>query len=171
VVTAALLNPLSGVLHGSGRGRGERLGDVAMLIAGPLLVLSTFLVWSYQFSAVALARYGSSLALQGVPHDPDAWQVYSTVDVLLVLIAIALVAVALAGGRAGRWVLLAVLAVALAFCIHAAVVVPTNGSLIGDTATGGYVDTGASSGAGEIVALAALSLGAAGVIATLLTEL
>ena len=148
----------------------EQSGDLAMVLAGPLLVISTFLVWSHQFSAVTLKRYGSSLALQGVPHDPDAWQVYSTVDVLLVVLAIALVAVALAGDRTARWVLLAALAVALAFCVHAVSFAPTNGTLIGDAATGRYADTGASSGVGELVALAALCLGAAGVLATLLTD-
>ena len=152
------------------RVRSERLGDLAMMLAAALLVISTFLVWSHQFSAAALARYGSSLALQGVPHDPDAWQVYSSVDVLLLLLAIALVAVALAGARTARWVLLAALAVAVAFCVHAVVVAPTNGTLIGDAATGGYVDTGASSGIGEVVALIALGLGAAGVLATLLSD-
>jgi hypothetical protein len=149
------------------RARAERFGDFAILCAGPLLLVSTFLVWSHQFSSAILARYGSSLALQGVPHDPDAWQVYSTVDVLLVVLAIALVGIALAGDRTARWVLLAALAVALAFCVHAASVAPTSGTLIGDPSTGGYVATGASSGLGEVVALAALSLGAAGVLMTL----
>jgi hypothetical protein len=147
--------------------RRERLGDLAMLIAAPLLVISTFLTWSHQFSAATLARYGSSLALQGVPRDPDAWQVYSSVDVLLVALAIALVAVALAGARTARWVLLAALALGLVFCAHAAAVAPTDGTLIGAGTSGGYVDTGATSGVGEIVALAALSLGAAGALVTL----
>jgi hypothetical protein len=141
-----------------------------MVIAGVLLVISTFLVWSHQFSPATLARDGSSLALQGVPHDPDAWQVYSTVDVLLALLAIALVAVALAGARTARWVLLAALVVGIIFCVHAVSVAPTNGALIGDPATGGYVDTGATSGLGEVVALAALALGGAGIVATLLIE-
>ena len=148
----------------------EQSGDLAMVLAGPLLVISTFLVWSHQFSAATLKQYGSSLALQGVPHDPDAWQVYSTVDVLLVVLAIALVAVALAGDRTARWVLLAALVGALAFCVHAVAVAPTNGTLIDDATTGRYVDTGASSGVGELVALAALCLGAAGVLVTLLID-
>jgi hypothetical protein len=63
------------------------------------------------------------------------------------------------------------LAIGLAFCAHAAAVAPTNGTLLGLAGTGGYVNTGASSGAGELVALAALSLGTAGVLATLLFDL
>jgi hypothetical protein len=152
------------------RARAERLGDVAMLLAGPLLALSTFLVWSHQFSAATLARHGSSLALQGVPHAPDAWQVYSSVDVLLVLLAIALVAIALAGDRIARRVLLAALVLALVFCAHAAAVPPTNGALIADPATGAYVPTSPTAGAGELVALAALALGTAGVLVTLLAD-
>ena len=152
------------------RARSERAADFVMVIAGVLLAASTFLVWSHQFSPATLARDGSSLALQGVPHDPDAWQVYSTVDVLLALLAIALVAVALAGDRTARWVLLAALVVAIVFCVHAVTVAPTNGALIGDPATGGYVDTGATSGVGEVVALAALALGGAGIVTTLLID-
>jgi hypothetical protein len=89
---------------------------------------------------------------------------------LLALLAIALVAVALAGARTARWVLLAALVVGIIFCVHAVSVAPTNGALIGDPATGGYVDTGATSGLGEVVALAALALGGAGIVATLLIE-
>ena len=41
---------------------------------------------------------------------------------------------------------------------------PTNGAVLFDPATSRYVDTGATSGAGETVAFIALLLGAAGVV-------
>ena len=72
-----------------------------MIGAGALFV-SLFLTWSHQFSPGFLAQYGSSDQLIGVPHDPTAWQVYSAADVVLTLLAAALVAVALAGSRAAR---------------------------------------------------------------------
>ena len=54
-----------------------------------------------------------------MPHDPDAWQVYSVADVLLALLAAGLLAVALWGGRARRRALAIALAVALAFTVRA----------------------------------------------------
>ncbi len=45
---------------------------------------SLFLTWSHQFSAgVPGANGGHRPQLNGVPHDPTAWQVYSVADVLL----------------------------------------------------------------------------------------
>src|ERR1700761_1977981 len=65
----------------------ETLADWLMTVAGLILLLSLFLAWSHQFSPAFLARYRGSPILQGIPHDPDAWQVYSIVDVLLALVA------------------------------------------------------------------------------------
>jgi hypothetical protein len=143
----------------------ETVADWLMTLAAPLLFLSLFLTWSHQFSRSFLARYGGSAVLQGVPRNPDAWQVYSIVDVLLALLAGWLLVVALWGGRARRLGLALGLGVALAFTIHALAVPPTNGALVFDATARppGYVATGASSGAGEIVALLALVLGVAGV--------
>ena len=73
-----------------------------MLIGGPLLAVSEFMVWSHQFSAGFLIRYGTGPALAGVPRDPNAWQVYSVVDVLLAVLAAGLFAVALRGARPAR---------------------------------------------------------------------
>ncbi len=145
----------------------ETLPDVLILIAGPLLFVSLFLTWSHQFSAAVLARYGSSAALAGIPHSPDAWQVYSAIDVLLALLALALAGVALRGARTARRVLVAALALALAFCAHASSVAPTNGATLFDAATRGYVDTGARAGMGETLALIALAIGMAGTLLSL----
>ena len=148
------------------RGR-ETAPDVLILLAGPLLLISLFLTWSHQFSASVLARYASSPTLVGIPRSPDAWQVYSAADVLLALLALALVGVALRGARTARRVLAAALALALAFCAHASSVPPTNGATLYDAATRSYLDTGARSGPGETLALVALAIGMAGTLLSL----
>ena len=89
-----------------------------MLIGGPLLAVSEFMVWSHQFSAGFMVRYGTTPALAGIPRDPTAWQVYSVVDVLLAVLAAGLFAVALRGARPARIAVLLGLVVALA--VHAA---------------------------------------------------
>jgi hypothetical protein len=141
----------------------ETVADWLMTVAALILLLSLFLAWSHQFSASFLAHHRGSAVLEGVPRDPDAWQLYSVADVLLALLAGGLLAVALWGGRAARLAVAIALVVALAFTIHAMSVPPTNGAVLFDAATSRYVPTGASSGAGEVVALVALVLGAAGV--------
>jgi hypothetical protein len=143
----------------------ETISDWLMAIAGPLLLGSLFLTWSHQLSAALRAQYGASAALHGVPVDPNAWQVYSAADVLLALVAAGLIVVALLGGRRRRLVLALGLAVALVFVIHALSVPPTNGTTLFDpTLTPpGYTGNPVSSGAGEVVALVALVLGAVGV--------
>ena len=147
------------------KGLRETISDWLMAIAGPLLLGSLFLTWSHQLSASLRAQYGASAALQGVPADPTAWQVYSAADLLLALVAGGLIAVALLGGRGRRVVLALGLAVALVFVLHALSVPPTNGVTVFDpTLTPpGYSANAVSSGAGEIVALVALVLGAVGV--------
>jgi hypothetical protein len=141
----------------------ETVADWLMTVAAVILLLSLFLPWSHQFSAAFLAHHRGAAFLQGVPRDPDAWQVYSAADVLLALVAGGLMAVALWGGRAPRLALTIALVVALAFTIHAVGVPPTNGAVLFDPVASRYVATGATSGAGETVALLALLLGAAGV--------
>jgi hypothetical protein len=143
----------------------EALADWLMTAAALILLLSLFLAWSHQFSPAFLARYRGSPILQGIPHDPDAWQVYSIADVLLALVAGGLLAVALWGGRARRLALAIALAVAIVFTIHAVSVPPTNGAVVFDPTASppGYVATGATPGVGETLALVALMLGAAGV--------
>ena len=137
-----------------------------MAIAGPLLLGSLFLIWSHQLSAGARARYGATAALARVPANPTAWQVYSGADVLLALVAVGLIAVALWGGRApahragaarwrSRWPSSSTRSSAP----------PTNGALLFDPTLSppAYSANAVSSGTGEVLALVALVLGAAGV--------
>jgi hypothetical protein len=147
----------------SGRGV-ERVADVLLLAAAATLAISLFLPWSHQFSASLLARYGSSPMLAGVARNPDAWQVYSIVDVLLALLAAALVLGALAGGRTARLVLSGFVLVALAFTVHALNVAPTNGANIVNTSVSPatYLPNSPRPGSGEDVAVVALGLAVAG---------
>ena len=137
-----------------------------MLAAAPLLVISLFLAWSHQFSSAVLARYGSSSALRGVARSPDAWQVYSAVDVILAVLALALIAAGLRGGRTARWVVAGAMAVALVFTVHALSAPPTNGAVLFDSTARppAYIDTMPGAGPGETLALVALSLGMAGLL-------
>jgi hypothetical protein len=141
-----------------------------MVVAAVALVVSLFLVWSHQLSASLIARYGSTGVFDGVPRAPDAWQVYTAADVLLTLVAVGLLAAALLGDRTLRLVLLAVVAIGLAFVVHAIGTPPTNGADIFDPHTGHYVATGAGSGSGEVVALVALALAATALIVSLASD-
>ena len=147
----------------------ETIADWLMLISALTLFGSLFLTWSHQFSPAFYAEWGGSSALAGVPRDPTAWQVYSVVDVLLALSAGALLAVALRGGRAPRWLTLLAFVIALAFVLHAASDPPTNGTdLLGAAAQApGYTPNMPRAGAGETVAIAALGLGIAGLVLSL----
>jgi len=129
-----------------------------------ILFASLFFTWSHQFSPTFLLAFGSSDLLRGVPHDPTAWQVYSAADVVLALLAAALVAVALLGNRRVRMVATAASAIALGFTLHALSAPPTNGANIFNPAYGvpRYAAPGASAGVGETIAIIALVLALAG---------
>ncbi len=131
-----------------------------MIASGALLLGSLFLTWSHQFSPAFLNQYGSSAVLQGIPRDPTAWQVYSAMDVLLALLAAALVVVALIGDRRARLGVLVAVALALAFTVHAASDPPTNGATIFDSAlrVPSYVPNTPHAGSGEAVAIVALGI-------------
>jgi len=141
-----------------------------MVAAAALLLVSLFLVWSHQLSSAVVRRYGATGTFDGVPRAPDAWQLYTAADVLLALLAVALVVAALRGNRALRIVLVGAVAVAIAFVVHAIAVPPTNGANVFDPRTGAYVATGASSGPGEALALVALALAAAALLASLTAD-
>jgi fatty acid desaturase len=131
-----------------------------IVIAGALVLFgSLFLTWSHQFSHAFIAAWGSSSALRDVPRDPTAWQLYSTVDVLLALLAAALVAVAAAGGRGVRLAAIAGALLAGAFTLHALAHPPTNGANIfqPSAAGGGYVPNAPGAGPGETVAIIGLA--------------
>ncbi len=136
----------------------EVIADWLVVVGAAGLFASLFLAWSHQFSRAFLAEWGTSAQLQGIPHDPTAWQVYSTADAVLAVLAVALVAVALRGGPRIRFVALLAAAGALAFTIHALSVPPTNGATIFDPSTGTYAPNSPASGAGEVVAVVGLGL-------------
>ena len=140
------------------RERREVTADSLVIVGAAGLFASLFLAWSHQFSRAFLAEWGTSAQLEGIPHDPTAWQVYSTVDVLFAVLAVALVVVALRGGPRVRLVALAAAAIGLAFTIHALSVPPTNGATIFDASTGAHAPNSPASGAGEVVAVAGLAL-------------
>ncbi len=142
----------------------EVLADWLTVIGGVLLLGSLFLVWSHQFSAPFLAQFGSSDLLRGVPRDPTAWQVYSSMDVVLAIVAVGLVATAMFGSRRERFVAAAAALVALIFTFNALSNPPTTGANIFNPAFGvpDYASPGASAGVGETVAILALLMALAG---------
>jgi hypothetical protein len=148
-----------------GRRRLELPGDWLTVAGAAALFASLFLTWSHQFPASLPAQPGLSVALRGVPRNPDAWQVYSIADVLLAALAAALAGVSLRGARRARLALLAPVAVGLAFAGHAAGSAPTNGlDVVNPAVPGrGYVGSRyATSGGGETVAIAGLAVALAG---------
>lgn len=148
------------------KGAREVISDWLMLLAAPVLFGSLFLTWSHQFSSSFLARYAHTTALEGLPRDPTAWQVYSIADVLLALLAAGLLAVALRGSRPGRMAVLIGLGLALAFVVHALGSAPTRGADLFDPGLSppGYTPNSPTSGSGEVVALIGLAMGAIGVL-------
>lgn len=144
----------------------EVVADWLMVVGAAGLFGSLFLAWSHQFSAPFLAQFGTSVLLDGVPHNPTAWQVYSAVDVVLALLALVLVGIALRGSRATRLCALVGVAVAAAFVLHAVAVPPTNGADIFNPALSvpQYVSPGATAAAGETVALAGLGVALVGLL-------
>jgi hypothetical protein len=140
--------------------RRELFADWLIVAGGIALLISLFLTWSHQFSAPFLAQFGSSSQLQGVPPDPTAWQVYSAADVLFALLALALIVIALVGGRRVRIGALVASAIALAFALHALGTPPTNGANIFDPSLSvpAYFPTRATAGPGITVAIIALGV-------------
>lgn len=158
----------------------RRRGPSAQILAGWLaligaagLFLSLFLTWSHQLPGSVLAVAASSPGLQGVPRDPTGWQVYSIADVLLALLAAALVGVALFGrSRGARLAVLAAGAVAVAFVVHALSAPPTNGVLVLNPVASSpqYLSVRATSGAGEVAALVSLGVAGLGLALSLVTD-
>src|SRR5436305_9602 len=113
-----------------GKARREQIADWMVLAGGLALLVSLFLTWSHQFSPHFLGLFGATGQIQNVPRNPSAWQLYSSVDVLLAALALALVAVALRGNRTARAIALGAAAVGLGFTLHALSKPPTNGANI-----------------------------------------
>ena len=142
----------------------EVLADWLIVISGLVLLGSLFLTWSHQFSPSFLAQFGSSAQLRNIPRNPTAWQVYSAADVLLALLGGGLIVVALIGSRPARIAALLGSIVALAFTIHALGRPPTNGANLFDPALSvpNYFPDSPDAGAGETVAIIALTAAIAG---------
>jgi hypothetical protein len=153
------------------RGTRETVADWTMVAAGVLLLISLFLVWSHQLSTAVEARYAESASFAGVPRNPDAWQVYTSADVILALLSVGLIGAALRGGRTIRMVVTGAVAIALAFVVHALGTPPTNGASVFDPATRTYVATGAHAGIGVSVALVALAIAAAALLLSFTADL
>jgi hypothetical protein len=153
--------------------RGELAADWMMLIGALGLLVSLFLTWSHQLPKSVLDTFAGGPAIQGVPRDPTAWQVYSVADVLLAVLAVGVAAVALRGrSRGARVTALVAVVVGLAFSVHAASVAPTNGVLFVDPNNpSAYVPHTATSGVGETLAIVALGLAAAGLLLSLAVDL
>ncbi|HWF26309.1 MAG TPA: hypothetical protein VG275_12715 [Solirubrobacteraceae bacterium] len=139
------------------------IADWLVLFSALLLAISLFLTWS-SLSPAYVALADRLQTLEGVARSPDAWQVYSAADVVLAVLAAALLWVALAGPRRARIVILVSCALALAFVIHALGTPPTNGApnaFRPGPDVRAYVAPAPAPGAGETVAIIAL-IGAIG---------
>jgi hypothetical protein len=143
-----------------------------MLFSAVVLLVSLFLAWS-RLSPDYVAVANRLRTLQTMPHDPTGWQVFSAADVLLVLLALALIAVALKGPRRARIGTLLACVLALAFTIRAEHSPPTNGEATdfrpGAVVTS-YVAPAPTPGAGETAALVALVAAIGGLTLSLTTD-
>jgi hypothetical protein len=150
----------------------EALADWLVVVGGLILFVSLFLTWSHQFSPAFLTVFGTSDLLRGVPHDPTAWQVYSAADVVLALLAAALVAVAMIGTRRLRMVATLAAAIGLGFTLHALSKPPTKGADIFKPSLSipNYGPTGATAGLGETVAIIALLIALTGLALSFTAE-
>jgi len=148
----------------------EAAADWLILAGGLVLFASLFLTWSHQFSASFLGRFGHSTVLQGVPRNPTAWQVYSTSDVVLALLAGALAGVAVLGSHRARLLACSGAVLALIFVVHAMSAPPTNGALIYNPAAGHYAANSPAAGPGETVAVIGLLLALTGLALSLLAD-
>jgi len=146
--------------------RGQLGADWLMLIGAVGLFASLFLTWSHQLPPRRALTLAGSPLISGVPANATAWQVYSAADVLLAVLAAALVALALRGrARWSRVAALVGVGVALAFALHADSVAPTSGVLaIDPNNPPAYLPHAATPGPGETLAIVSLALAAAGLV-------
>jgi hypothetical protein len=151
----------------------EATANWLILVGALALFGSLFLTWSHQLTTPLLTVFGPlSPALQGVPADPTAWQVYSAADVVLALLAAGLVASAVIGSRAARQCAAVAAVLAVIFVVHAIAAPPTNGVLLSDPSQSipNYLSITPGAGVGETVALLALLLALAGLLLSLWNE-
>ncbi len=149
----------------------EILAFGLIVLGAVALFASLFLTWSHQLSRGVLAVPGASAALRGVASDPTAWQVYSAADVVLLLLAAALLTVALVGSRPARIGVFVAAALGFAFVIHAANVPASNGAAGGLPALHIPADLrrAPSPGPGVTVAIFALGVALGGLVLSFTT--
>ena len=152
--------------------RRELLADWLTIAGAAGLFVSLFLTWSHQFSAPFLTVWGDSDQLRGVPRNPTGWQVYSSVDVMLALLAAGLVAVALVGTRAVRVGAIVLVGCGLAITLHALSAAPTDGAnTLGSSFDLSGSGSGVpSAGVGETVAIARLAVALGGLVFSLTVD-
>lgn len=138
----------------------EALGNWLTLLGGIALFGSLFLAWSHQFSQAFLKLVGRPPAALS----PTAWQAYSAADILLALLAVALVGAALVGNRIVRMAAAIAALIGLIFAVHAIIDPPTNAAALFNPAFNvpQLASPGTTAGAGETVAVIALVLALAG---------
>ncbi len=152
--------------------------SVVTLWAAVLLLASLFLAWSHQLPQRFVAEVGPGPALYGVLANPDGWQVFGIVDVLLAVVAAAIAGFGLATflghsiGRGGRTAVAGAAIIALIFVVHALAVPPTNGILDAHSVGSSYryVSDPATDGPGETVALLALLLALLGLVGSIASQ-
>jgi hypothetical protein len=148
------------------------IADWLVLLSGVVLFASLFLTWS-RLSPAYLAVADQLQTLQGVAREPTAWQAYSAADVVLAVLAVAMLVVALIGSKSARIITIAAALVALAFVVHAANVPPTNGAADAfrpslDVPV--YVAPAPKPGPGETVAIIALVVAMGGIALSLASD-
>lgn len=151
----------------------EALANWLTAIGGVVLFVSLFMAWSHQFSPSFLQLFGAPAGPgHAVPLSPNAWQVYSSADVLLALLALGIVAAALAGNRVARVAGLIAAVIGLSFTVHAIIDPPTSVGAVFNPAYNvpQLTSLGTSAGIGETVAVVGLLLALGGLALSLTTD-
>jgi hypothetical protein len=151
-----------------GAARRLRVSGLVTALGAAILLGSLFLTWSHQITPAEHDIFHGAVMF-GVPANPTAWQVYAIAGDVLAVAAIGIGAAGLWGQRRTRVLALGVVALGLAFVVHAAGTAPTNGLLLASGAGGSarYVTDPATAGPGETVALVGLLLSGAGLLLAL----
>jgi hypothetical protein len=137
--------------------RGLTTGDGLSGVGGLMLLVALFLPWSHQLPPSVLERFGGSSGLAGIPANPNAWQVYNTMQWVLVILAAVLITAWANAGWRPRLIRGGLVVVAGAFVLHALIVAPTDGLPLASGGTPAhYLASAAGSGAGERFALVGL---------------
>src|SRR5438132_912365 len=128
-------------------------GRVATAVGGAALFVSLFLIWSQPDESRFLVLFGAVDRLKA-----NAWQVYSVADALLPALAALLVAVALAPRRWPRLIALTAAIAGLVFVLNALASPPEIPAVTASVRLGLPPSPLIVTGAGEVVAAAALTV-------------